>query len=164
METKIEDMEVKLAKCAETQCERQGVLLLEQGERIRSLKADRGQVGPVSLGEVRGLHDAGVCMPSLGVVEAARSLGLMRAPSMTVPTGVRNACLMAWESKQDGAERAQTQTGGSKLPGQMARALRGWGAIEIWGVHPSRSPSGTGGGGPQKDQGCHCSRTMARRT
>ena len=66
MEGKIEDKEMKLAKCVETQCERQGVLLREDGERIRSLEADHGQVGPVSRGEVGGLHDAGVCMPSLG--------------------------------------------------------------------------------------------------
>ena len=58
-------MKVELVGCVETRCKRQDGLLMEQGERIRSLKADRNQVGPVSLNEVRGLHDAGVCMPSV---------------------------------------------------------------------------------------------------
>jgi len=36
IETKIEGMEEKLVRCVEAQCERQGVLLREQGERICS--------------------------------------------------------------------------------------------------------------------------------
>ena len=111
-------MEVELAKRVETRCEKQDGLLEEQEERIRSLEADRGHVGPVSLGEVRGLHDVGVCMPRLGGAEAAGSLGLMRAPSMTVPASVQNASLMAWESKQDGAVHAQTRTGVVNSPGK----------------------------------------------
>ena len=66
MEGKVEDMKVELVDCVETRCKRQDGLLMEQRERIRSLEADRNQVGPVSLNEVRGLHDVGVCMPSLG--------------------------------------------------------------------------------------------------
>ena len=93
----------RLAECVETRCERQGDLLREQGERICSLKADRAQVGPVSQGRVGGLPDAGVCMPSLGRVEAAGSFGLMRVPGMTVPVNVQSASPMAWESKRDDA-------------------------------------------------------------
>jgi len=59
MEVKIRNMKAELEECVETRCERQRGLLMEQGERIRSLEADHGHVGPVSQGEVGGLHDAG---------------------------------------------------------------------------------------------------------
>ena len=66
MEGKMEDMERRLVKCVETQCEKQGVLLREQGGRICSLEADRAQVGPVSQGGVGGLPDAGGVHAKLG--------------------------------------------------------------------------------------------------
>ena len=90
----------------------------------------------MSQGGVGGLHNAGVCMPSLGRVEAAGSFGLMRAPSMTVPVGVQNASLMAWESKRDGAEHAQTWTGVVDSPGK-------W-----FGPCGSGAPLGSGGSTP----------------
>ena len=65
-----------------------------------------------------GLPDAGVCMPSLGRVEAAGSFGLMRAPGMTVPVGVQSASPMAWESKRDDAGHEQTRTGVVDSPGK----------------------------------------------
>ena len=59
VEGNIEDMERRLAERVETRCERQGDLLREQGERIRSLEAGRAPVGPVSQDRVGGLPDAG---------------------------------------------------------------------------------------------------------
>ena len=144
-------------------CEKQGVLLREQGGRIRSLEADRAQVGPVSQGGVGGLHDAGVCMLSLGRVEAAGSFGLMRAPSMTVPVGVQNASPMAWESKRDGAEHAQTWTGVVESPGKWLGPCGGGVPLGSGGSSPPGVPRELEGG-PQKDQGCRCFRTMVRRT
>ena len=146
MEGKVEDMKVELVDCVETRCRRQDGLLMEQGERIRSLEADRNQVGPVSLNEVRGLHDAGVCMPSLGRAEATGSLGLMRAPSMTVPASMQNASLMAWGSKQDGAECAPTQTGVVNSPGEWLGLCGGRAPLESGGSVPPCVPQGLGGG------------------
>ena len=165
MEGKIGDMERRLARCVETQCEKQGVLLREQGERIRSLEADRAQVGPVLQGGVGGLPDAGVYVPSLGRVEAAGSFGLMRAPGMTVPMDVQSASPMAWESKRDDVGHGQTRTGVVNSPGKWlgpcgSEAPLGSGRYTPPGVPRELE----GGGGPQKDQGCRYRRTMARRT
>ena len=115
----MEDMERRLVKCVETQCEKQGALLREQGGRIYPPppEADRAQGGPVSQGGVGGLPDAAVNMPSLGRVEAAGSFGLMRAPGMTVPVNVQSASPMAWESKRDDAGHGQTWTGVVDSPG-----------------------------------------------
>jgi len=74
IEGKMEEVERRLVKCVETQCEKQGVLLWEQGGRIYPPpppEADRAQGGPVSQGGVGGLPDAGLSMPSLGRVETA---------------------------------------------------------------------------------------------
>ena len=118
VERKIEDMGRKLAERVETRCERQEDLLREQGEKIRSLEAGRAPVGPASQDRVSGLPDAGVCMTSLGGIEAAGSFGLMRGPGMTVPVGVQNVGPMAWESKRDEAGHGQTWAGVVDSPGK----------------------------------------------
>jgi len=87
-------------------------------------------------------------MPSLGGggVEAARSLGLMRAPSVTVPAGVQNASLMAWESKQDGAEHAQTQTGVANSLGEWLGPCGGGAPLGSGGSTPPGVSRGLEGG------------------
>ena len=154
----------KLAERMETRCERQEDLLREQGENILSLEAGRAPVGPASQDRVGGLPDAGVCMTSLGGIETAGSFGLMRGSGMTVPVGVQNVGPMAWKSKRNEVGHGHTWTGVVDSPGKWLGPCGSAAPLGLGGVHPSRSPSGTGGGGgPQKDQGCHYPRTMARR-
>ena len=125
-----------------------------RGGRIGSLEVDRAQVEPVSQGGAGGLPDAGVCMPSLGRVEAVGSFGLMRAPGMTVPVSVQSASPMAWESKRDDAGHGQTRTGVVYSPGKW---LGPAGVRHRWdlGGTPLQESLGNWRGRPQKDQGCH---------
>uniref|UniRef100_A0A8C4Q488 Uncharacterized protein n=1 Tax=Eptatretus burgeri TaxID=7764 RepID=A0A8C4Q488_EPTBU len=150
---KMEDMEGRLVKRVEAQGERQGVLLREQGGRICSLEVDCAQVGPVSQGGVGGLPDAGVCMPSLGRVEAVGSFGLMRAPGMTIPVDVQSASPMAWESKRDDVGHGQTRTGVVNSPGKWLGPCGSEAPLGLGRYTPPGVPWELEGG-PQKDQAC----------
>ena len=141
IEGKVRNIKVELVECLETQCKGQDGLLQEQRERIRSLEADRDQVGPVKvrLGEVKLGHDVKGYMPSLGEAEAPGSLGLTQAPSMIVPECVQSASDMGAGHKNPDVEctkpmgvectkrcRARIDPDGiDELSGRVAWAPRG---------------------------------------
>ena len=65
---------------------------------------------------------------------------------MIVPESMQNTSLMAWGSKQDGAERAPTQTGVINSPGEWLGLCGGRAPLESGGSVPPCVPQGLGGG------------------
>ena len=154
IEGKMEEVERRLVKCVETQCEKQGVLLREQwGEDI----PPRGGSCPGGAGVTgrrRRVARCGGVHAKLGEGRDRGPFGLMRVPSMTVPVGVQSASPMAWESKRDDAGHGQTRTG---VVDPRANGSDPAGVRHRWdlGGTPLQESLGNWRGRPQKGQGCH---------
>ena len=65
---------------------------------------------------------------------------------MIVPESMQNTSLMAWGSKQDGAECAPTQTGVINSPGEWLGLCGGRAPLESGGSVPPCVPQELGGG------------------